>query len=268
METIAYLHHAAALELQDSPEENIEGTSVRRVGCFLSTALFMLPLVTSLLFVEKAFSSVEGMELQYEDSNDTVASLQRELASLGYFEGEATGNFLEITEAAVKQFQRDRGLVDDGVVGEMTWRALNNQRGGFSPGNYASVSSVSDSVETKILKRRLKANYKDMWGKLLEDQNSDSTLTIPQDDSRIGSEVKYLQEILSDLGYVKRLDRTSARYVRSDATVERSDLELNYGDITAEAVKQFQQRCNLPESGVLDPYTKACLEQNIYSSTP
>src|SRR5262245_16255822 len=36
----------------------------------------------------------------------------------------ATGNFDGRTEAAVRQFQRDRGLVPDGIVGPRTWATL------------------------------------------------------------------------------------------------------------------------------------------------
>lgn len=39
---------------------------------------------------------------------------------------DADGDFGEITEEAVKTFQRTRGLLIDGVVGKETWRALLN----------------------------------------------------------------------------------------------------------------------------------------------
>jgi peptidoglycan hydrolase-like protein with peptidoglycan-binding domain len=35
-----------------------------------------------------------------------------------------TGNFDAHTEAAVRQFQRDNGLVPDGIVGPRTWATL------------------------------------------------------------------------------------------------------------------------------------------------
>lgn len=35
-----------------------------------------------------------------------------------------TGSFDAATEAAVRQFQRDNGLVPDGIVGPRTWATL------------------------------------------------------------------------------------------------------------------------------------------------
>lgn len=39
---------------------------------------------------------------------------------------DADGNFGAQTEAAVRQYQRDRGMVPDGIVGPKTWAALDN----------------------------------------------------------------------------------------------------------------------------------------------
>lgn len=59
-----------------------------------------------------------------EGSDDgDVADLQRALAGAGY-ELEADGSFGEDTEAAVRDFQRERGLTVDGIVGRQTMTAL------------------------------------------------------------------------------------------------------------------------------------------------
>ena len=60
-----------------------------------------------------------------DDYNSYVAELQRQLMSLGYHvEGGDDGLFGPNTERAVKQFQRNNGLDDDGRVGPYTWACL------------------------------------------------------------------------------------------------------------------------------------------------
>ena len=56
-----------------------------------------------------------------------VTLLQTKLIQKGYDLGKwgADGDFGSQTEKAVKEFQKDHGLVSDGVVGTKTWEALN-----------------------------------------------------------------------------------------------------------------------------------------------
>lgn len=62
-----------------------------------------------------------------EDPSDgpDVMELQKRLASLGYFSGEATGYFGNMTAAAVKKFQAAKGIEQTGYVGSLTRAALN-----------------------------------------------------------------------------------------------------------------------------------------------
>ena len=53
-----------------------------------------------------------------------VVDLQTRLATFGFSPGTADGIFGSLTETAVKNFQRSRGLAADGIVGAQTWGAL------------------------------------------------------------------------------------------------------------------------------------------------
>ncbi|MBX7256664.1 MAG: peptidoglycan-binding protein [Candidatus Hydrogenedentes bacterium] len=65
----------------------------------------------------------DGFEHTSPDLRDDVRELQRFLNQEGFGLG-LDGLFGRETEMAVKRFQRDHGLDDDGIVGEMTWSLL------------------------------------------------------------------------------------------------------------------------------------------------
>jgi len=55
---------------------------------------------------------------------DDVADLKRRLNALGFYSGKESGIFDQPTAVAVEQFQRNSGLVPDGIVGTSTVEAL------------------------------------------------------------------------------------------------------------------------------------------------
>lgn len=57
----------------------------------------------------KASESVVSRTLHYGDSGEDVKKLQKALRTLGYFDGNIGGNYLKLTRAAVKAFERDYG---------------------------------------------------------------------------------------------------------------------------------------------------------------
>ena len=67
--------------------------------------------------------------LRKGDKGEWVTVLQTKLLNLGYDLGSwgADGDFGKATESAVKAFQRASGLKDDGIVGKLTWAALDQQ---------------------------------------------------------------------------------------------------------------------------------------------
>ena len=75
---------------------------------------------------EKGQQTVSRPTIRKGNKNKYVKEAQEKLIQLGYNLGicGADGDFGTATEAAVKQFQRDHGLVVDGVVGPKTWAAL------------------------------------------------------------------------------------------------------------------------------------------------
>ncbi|WP_446686739.1 L,D-transpeptidase family protein [Phytoactinopolyspora halotolerans] len=62
--------------------------------------------------------------LQHGDTGDEVRELQARLKQIGWFDGEITPNYGDVTAQAVAGFQVKRGLPDTGAVDQDTWDTL------------------------------------------------------------------------------------------------------------------------------------------------
>lgn len=72
------------------------------------------------------YAALGDQTLKRGMNHNDVKQLQELLREKGYFTySTSTGYFGSITKQAVEQFQRDAGLSVDGIVGPMTFRALN-----------------------------------------------------------------------------------------------------------------------------------------------
>jgi hypothetical protein len=81
-------------------------------------------------------------------SQDTgkVQGIQTKLNSMGYNSGPVDGLFGPVTERAVRTFQRDKGLEEDGIVGPKTSYAL-DKRDRLGEGGGSESKSVNRSQE-------------------------------------------------------------------------------------------------------------------------
>ena len=88
-------------------------------------------------------SSASGLKLNSKGTD--VRNLQQDLTTLGYYWAEITGNFGSRTEAAVKAFQKAKGLTADGVAGTKTLDAIAAAVSGAG-----GSSSTSTSTNMKL----------------------------------------------------------------------------------------------------------------------
>ncbi len=72
----------------------------------------------------KTVPTIEGFPLEQGDVGDAVADLQTALTTLGYYDGECSGTYDAATKAAVKAFQKAKGLYQDGKAGDKTLTAI------------------------------------------------------------------------------------------------------------------------------------------------
>jgi hypothetical protein len=92
----------------------------------------------------------DGYDHTSPELRDEVKELQNELKQEGY-KLDADGLFGRDTEAALKQFQSEHGLDDDGVVGALTWAALLGTPGPVPEKIYPTTIPRNDSNFLKQL---------------------------------------------------------------------------------------------------------------------
>ena len=96
-----------------------------------------------------------------QDSGDDIKSMQDRLSELGFFEGNSTGYFGNVTLNAVKRFQDANGLSVDGIVGKNTRNilysgaAVSSPSGNADSGSSDQASSSSSSSASSGISRAL-----------------------------------------------------------------------------------------------------------------
>ena len=105
-------------------------------GVAVATLILMptvAPAAIALTAVELAQAPARPT-LRLGSTGNAVSEIQAMLILLGYLEEPVDGRYREPTEAAVKAFQAETGLTDDGIVGPATWdKLLPNPSTEFTP---------------------------------------------------------------------------------------------------------------------------------------
>ena len=101
------------------------------VACFTTAIVYPLTANNNIV----ADGTLEIAAIRKGDSGSKVKEIQRKLNEYGFSVGSVDGIFGSKTLAAVKNFQKSRGLVVDGIVGTATAKALGISLSSGSSGN-------------------------------------------------------------------------------------------------------------------------------------
>ena len=87
--------------------------------------------------------STSSSTLKLGSTGSGVSALQENLTALGFYYGDITGHFGSMTEAAVKKFQKSRGLSQTGVANKTTQNAIVSAMGGGSNSKSSGTTSIT-----------------------------------------------------------------------------------------------------------------------------
>ena len=112
-------------------------------------------LILSIALSGIAYAALGDRLLGRGSKGPEVIELQKRLTQLGYVIGTANGNFGSKTEAAIRRFQKERGLRVDGLAGTQTIKELKLLTGQST--NASGKAVGNKNIDTNLLARCVNA---------------------------------------------------------------------------------------------------------------
>lgn len=201
-----------------------------------------------------------------------VASLQERLMNLGFMDNdEPTNYFGNVTEAAVKTYQRQNALVQDGIVGPETLNSIMSPSAKY----YAVAKGVQGDDIKRIQNRLYELGYLANAGQVSGAFGDETEAAVQKlqevnglnVDGKVGRQtinLLYSEEIRPNyLTYGEKSDVVLACQQRlRDLGYLITEPDGAYGNDTVTAVKQFQSRNDLVVDGYLGPSTRIALNSS------
>ncbi len=201
--------------------------------------------------------------------HENVAKLQERLMELGFMDNdEPTEYYGNVTQAAVKSFQRQNNLAQDGIIGPSTWEAIMDPAAKY----YATKNGDQGEDIRRIQNRLYELGYlatEDLITGNFGDKTEEAVKKLQQmndleQDGKVGQKTMnllYSDEIKPNLlVYGDRSEVVQAAQERLKLLgYLTTDPDGAYGLDTSIALKQFQSRNDLVVDGYLGPSTRAAL---------
>lgn len=222
-----------------------------------------------------------GTTLKLNSQGTKVSQLQTDLKQLGYYYAEITGNFGAKTEAAVKAFQKAKGLTADGVAGTKTLNAIAaavDKAGGSSSGSSSTNMKLgSTGTAVSALQQNLTTlgyYYGDVtghYGNLTQQavKKFQKAKGLTQDGVASTATLNAITSALKNAGVDVGPGTVATTLREGDKGTAVTELQtmlkkLNYyygsvtgsfGSLTKQAVRKFQDDNKLTVDGVAGPAT-------------
>lgn len=234
------------------------------------------PLLPSVAGVDAEYSEPIPDYLRIGMEHPIVAKLQQRLMDLGFMDADEPTNFYgEVSQSAVKVYQRQNKLTQDGVVGPETLEAILSPDAKY----YAAQQGDKGDDIQRIQNRLYELGYL-AKAELVTGNFGDSTLEAVikmqevnglQTDGKVGRQTMnllYSEDVKPNmLSYGEKSEVVLEAQKRLKALgYMTSEPDGAYGNDTIIAVKQFQSRNDQIVDGYLGPSTRIAL--NSGSAVP
>ncbi len=176
-------------------------------------------------------SSLFPRDLGSGSQGDQVTALQKALSQLGYFQGELTGNFGDLTQAAVLKFQLAYEIVDDandfgaGYFGPQTRKKLEAALNGLTANQNHQKNIVPQQLLTPIGEITV-AQAAPVDQQTLKIELAGNGLSFLDTDLKVGDSGQAVIELQTELRKLNLFGIEPTGF---------------YGELTAHAVMKFQQ---------------------------
>ena len=208
-----------------------------------------------------------------QEIHDAIETIQTELSSYGFYEGDVDGKFGTSTRKAVIAFQRKNGLTADGKVGANTWAVLT---GGSAKSkddeSFQSLKKGSTGDRVTSLQKQLRAKYY-YGGKITGTFDSATETAVKSFQASTGLTVDGIvgettwDELMNETASIFQSGAIPTRTLKSGLRgydvyiLQLKLIELNYldssfangffGSATVTAVKKFQKANALDQTGTV-----------------
>lgn len=226
--------------------------------------------------------SVEGVQAEYTDpipdylrigmSHPVVAKLQQRLMDLGFMDNdEPTENFGEVTQSAVKIYQRQNKLAQDGIIGPETLEAILSPEAKYYAAQNGDEGEDIRRIQTRLYEMGYLARENQVTG-VFGDATQEAVVKLQSvngldQDGKVGRKTMnllYSDEVKPNLlSFGEKSDVVLEAQKRLKTLgYMTSEPDGAYGNDTVLAVKQFQSKNNQVVDGYLGPSTRIALNSS------
>jgi len=226
--------------------------------------------------------SVEGVEAEYTEpipdylrvgmKHPVVTRLQQRLMDLGFMDNdEPTENYGEVTQNAVRIYQRQNKLAQDGIVGPETLQAILSPDARYYAAQHGDQGDDISRIQVRLYEMGYLAsedlvtgNFGDSTEEAVKKMQNVNGL---DEDGKVGRKTMnllYSEEVKPNmLTFGEKSDVVLAAQKRLKLLgYMTSEPDGNYGLDTVMAVKQFQSKNDQVVDGFLGPSTRMVLNSD------